>query len=273
MGFDLGNSTASHIHFFSFFSPVVESFSIPTLLSFGTMSFRAVAGVGFVQCTTRPFSKTRRVWVAASQAGADVVKVSFRCGPKPVDFGQQLAVISNLSDWTANDKAVMLEWQTGDEWAGDCTMPVGDLEFKLAAVARQSDDTIDIVEWEQCDNKVASLSHEVDAWGIRCTWDSSEIDMEQLGKKKKRKRASKKKPETEDSGPVAPSASEESGMQASAVELHTQDAETDIPAEIVHDPIPDAVPNSGTEDMEVYNFDDNDNSESAAEMAKRILGQ
>ncbi|KAI8106407.1 hypothetical protein M9435_000951 [Picochlorum sp. BPE23] len=243
------------------------------------MSFRAAAVLekGRVGFSRRPFSKTRRVWVAASQAGADVVKVSFRCGPKPVDFGQQLAVISNLSDWTANDKAVMLEWQAGDEWAGDCTMPVGDVEFKLAAVARQSDDTIDIVEWEQCDNKVASLSHEVDAWGIQCTWDSSEIDMEQLGKKKKRKRAKpKKKLEAEDSSPVAPSVSEEEhAAQASAIELHTQEDEpeqADIPAEVVQAPIPDAVPNSSTEGIVVYNFDDNDNSESASEMANRILG-
>lgn len=238
------------------------------------MSFRAAAVLekGRVGFSRRPFSKTRRVWVAASQAGADVVKVSFRCGPKPVDFGQQLAVISNLSDWTANDKAVMLEWQAGDEWAGDCTMPVGDVEFKLAAVARQSDDTIDIVEWEQCDNKVASLSHEVDAWGIQCTWDSSEIDMEQLGKKKKRKRAPKKKPEAEDSSPAAPSVSEEHAAQASAVEQPAL-AHPDIPAEVVQAPIPDAVPNSSTEDMVMYNFDDNDNNESAAEMAKRMLGQ
>jgi hypothetical protein len=168
----------------------------------------------------------------------------------------------------------MLEWQSGDEWAGECTMPIGDVEFKLAAVARQDDNTIDIVEWEQCDNKVASLSDEVDAWGIRCSWDSSEIDMEQLGHRKKRKRAPKKKLQTEDSSSVTPNVLGELATPASAVELHAQDEEQEnIPAEIVQDPIPDTVPSSGTEEMVVYNFDDNDNTESAAEMAKRILGQ
>lgn len=268
-GFDHdGKSIDTRIQFFSFFSTVVASFSIPRLLSFGTMRF-ARPGVGFgTQCSTRPFFRTRGVWVAASQTGVDVVKVSFRCGPKPVDFGQQLAVISNLSDWTANDKAVMLEWQAGDEWTGDCTLPVGDVEFKLAAVARQSDDTVDIVEWEQCDNKVASLSPGVDAWGIQCTWDSSEIDLEQIGKKQKRKRTPKKKAEEVEDAPVTPAASAEEESSTQTGLQHIQEEEQpDMPVSGIASNV------SAEEDVVMYNFDDNDDTESAADMAKRILGQ
>jgi len=236
-----------------------------------------------------------RCSASVNATGADTVRVTFKCGSHPVEFGQKVAVVSNVGEWKS-ENAVSLDWKEGDVWEGDYEVPSGInvLEFKLVTVASGDvEGAMEVLEWEESDNKVLEISQ---ASVVECAWNSSEVSVEvaKKPKKPKKKRASTKKTseqeetviaqdvvveeEIPNSTPAVASPEEQPSPQQENVEVAPPTALDPEPVvlqvEEHNDPPPmDQLQVNDQNDMIFYSFDDDDGQgESAADMAKRMYG-
>ena len=230
---------------------------------------------------------------SVNATGADTVRVTFKCGSHPVEFGQKVAVVSNVGEWKA-ENAVSLDWKEGDVWEGDYEVPSGIdvLEFKLVTVASGDvEGDMEVLEWEEGDNKVLAVSQPT---VVECAWNSSEVSVEvaKKPKKPKKKRVSAKKTSEQDETVVAQElVVEEEILQPSPAESHeeqpsphqeseevaptpTTDPEPVAQVEEHNDPSPtEQLQVNDQNDIILYSFDEDDGQgESAADMAKRMYG-
>jgi hypothetical protein len=223
--------------------------------------------------------------IVASSA-VDHVSYTVRCKPHPLEFGQSLAIVSNVHDWDVGS-AVTLGWKEGDLWEGIVDVPVdaGVFEFKLVTVADDG-----VLEWEGSENKVVKVFKKDVKKGasVECEWNSGNVMVVSADGKTKKTAPKKKKPDSV-TEPVSvveePVSVVEEPATPKAIEEIKEIREDTLP-----EPIPEAVVEPVLEpkheeaihqdstpevynegDVVTYSFDGS-GEESAAEMAKRMYG-
>lgn len=222
----------------------------------------------------------RSVVVGAS--GSDHVAYTIRCKPHAVEFGQSIAVVSNVHDWDV-DHATVLDWKEGNNWEGCVEVPVdtGVFEFKLVTLGDGQ-----VLEWESSDNKVLKVLKKDVKKGVfvDCAWDSDDISIMGPSEGKKKKAAVRKKKTVS----VTPSTDDETTTpppSASAAKVtEPEEAEEETEKKYESDPPPTTTDHEKNDHshghMELqekdgvmtYSFDEGDQGESAADMARRMYG-
>lgn len=212
-----------------------------------------------------------------SDGGGDVT-VEFRLHGKHVEFGQAVAILGSgeaFGNW-APDCSIPLVWTEGDVWTGQVTVPKGfEAEFKFIVVVK--DDETEVVEWEECNNRVLGFSG---VEKLSCWWnDESSIelfskestDVKDGSETKKKRTKSTKKPKVKsakakEEEDVVHEEKESSEHHAPEPDVAMPSSNTDIMRDIVQEDV-----KMENEEVVTYNFDDGASSESASEMAKRLL--
>lgn len=213
-----------------------------------------------------------------SESSANVATVEIRLHEKHVEFGQAVAVIGSgevLGNW-APEYSIPLVWTEGDVWTGQVTIPKGsEAEFKFIVVFK--DDGTEVVEWEECNNRLLGLPEGVEK--VSCWWnDESRVELvskastdDKNGETKKSKSKSTKKPKANSTKAKEEKVVHEEKESSISAEDHTLEPEIALPSS--NNDAPRAVEDVKMENEEVvtYNFDNGASSESASEMAKRLL--
>lgn len=224
-----------------------------------------------------------------ASSSVDYVSYTIHCKPHPVEFGQSLAIVSNVHGWDVGS-AVVLEWKEGDTWEGCVDVPVdaGVFEFKLVTVADDG-----VLEWEGSENKVVKVFKKDVKKGasVECEWNSGNVLVISADGKTKKTVAKKKKSssvsEPEVAEPVVPESAEPEVVEP----VVSESAEPEVEEPLAEAPqqeeeekaeAPQQEPlinNDGATldvyeegDVVTYSFDDGSGGESAAEMAKRMYG-
>lgn len=209
---------------------------------------------------------------------ADVVTVELSLQDKHVEFGQAVAVLGAgevLGNW-APEYSIPLVWTEGDVWTGQVTVPKGsEAEFKFIVVVK--DDETEVVEWEECNNRRLEFAGDVEK--VSCWWnDESRVELVSKestdvknSETKKKLGRSKKKPKVNSTKGKEEDMVHEEKESSSGDEHHTP--EPDAAMSSLNNDASMAVEDVKMESEEVvtYNFDNGASSESASEMAKRLL--
>lgn len=218
--------------------------------------------------------------VEMSDSGGDVT-VEIRLHGKHVEFGQAVALLGSgeaLGNW-APDCSIPLVWTEGDVWIGQVTVPKdSEAEFKYIVVVK--DDETEVVEWEECNNRVLGLSG---VEKVSCWWnDESRIELvskEPTGVKngsetKKKRTKSTKKPKVKSTkAKEQEDVVHEEKESLGSAEHHAPEPDVAMPSsndDIMRDVVEEDVEKEN-EEVVTYNFDDGASSESASELAKRLL--
>ena len=228
------------------------------------------------RCHSLPRCRAIQQSRVVAAASSDHVQYTIRCKPHPVEYGQSLAIVSNVNDWDVGS-AVALEWKEGDVWEGYFDVPLqqGVLEFKLVTVGEEG-----VLEWEGSENKVVKVFKKDVKKGatVECEWNSGNVLVVSADGKTKKTTSKKQK----QAAPVEAQQPAEQQEEEEEQEQEQEQEEPEVMAPPPSPPVASVVENTTSSskeeeavqldgDVVTYSFDGHD-GETAAEMARRMYG-